>query len=173
MTFGGKTYSATGSTPEFIIAGQTLTPEGAITVSGTPIRIPSGASVVIVGSSTQLLATIIATSSANVATVGEITFGDQTYTADTASQFKIEGQTLTPGGVITVDGTQISYAPEATDVVVGSSTEPVNLGTIIMGGFGQPSQTGSEPFTGASNSKIQPRVGYWIGLAVCVAAMFC
>ena len=173
MTFGGKTYSATGSTPEFIIAGQTLTPGGALTVSGTPIRIPSGASVVIVGTSTQLLATVIATSSANIATVGKITFGGQTYTADTASQFKIGGQTLTPGGVITVDGTRVSYAPEATDVVVGSSTEPVNLGTIIMGGFGQPSQTGSEPFTGASNSKIQPRVGYWIGLAVCVAAMFC
>ena len=173
VTFGGKIYSASGATPEFIIAGQTLTQNGAVTVSGTTIRIPSGASVVIVGTSTQSLATIVATSVAEVATAGEITFGGKTYTADTASQFRIGGQTLVPGGVITVDGTQVSYAPEATDVVVGSSTEPVNIGTIIMGGFGQPSQTGSEPFTGASNSNIQPRVCYWIGLALCVAVIFC
>ena len=173
MTFGGKTYSASGSTPEFLIAGQTLTPKGAVTVSGTPIHIPSGASVVVVGSSTQAIATVIATSPTDVATVGEITFGGQTYTADTASQFRIEGQTLTPGGVVTVDGTQVSYAPEATDVVVGSSTEPVNLGTVIMGGFGQPSQTGSEPFTGASNSNIHQRMWCWIVLTVCIALAFC
>ena len=243
MTFGGKTYTALGSTPEFTIAGQTLTPNGAITVSGTPIRMPSGgsvvivggstqslatitatnpasmatiaditfggqtytadsasrfriggqtltpggvvtvdgtqisyapgASVVIVGSSTQSLATITATNPASMATIADITFGGQTYTADSASRFRIGGQTLTPGGVVTVDGTQISYAPGATDVVVGSSTEPVNLGTVIMGGFGQPSQTGSEPFTGGSNSKTQARdLGYWFGLTVCLVVMF-
>ena len=75
--------------------------------------------------------------------------------------------------MITVDGTQVSYAPEATDVVIGSSTESVNLGTIIMGGFGQPSQTGSEPFTGASNLNFQPRVCYWIWLVVYVGVTFC
>ncbi|KAL8792157.1 MAG: hypothetical protein Q9195_005253 [Heterodermia aff. obscurata] len=166
MTFGGKTYTASGSTPEFIVAGQTLTPNGAITVSGTPLRIPSGASVVIVGSSTQSLATVIATNPANAATIADITFGGQTYTAGSASQFKIGGQTLSPGGVVTVDGTQISYASAATDIVVGSSTEPANLGTVIMGGFGQPSQSGSEPFTGASSSNARPSVRYWIGLAM-------
>ena len=173
MTFGGKTYTAFGSTPEFTIAGQTLTPNGAITVSGTPIRMPPGGSVVIVGGSTQSLATITATNPASIATIADITFGGQTYTADSASRFRIGGQTLTPGGVVTVDGTQISYAPGATDVVVGSSTEPVNLGTVIMGGFGQPSQTGSEPFTGGSNSKTQARnLGCWFGLAVCLVVMF-
>ena len=175
MTFGGKTYTASGSTPEFIIAGQTLTPNGAITVSGTPIHIPSQASVVVIGSSTQSLNTVIATSPGSVAAIGEITFGRQIYTADTASQFRIGGQTLTPGGVVTVNGTQVSYAPEATDVVVGSSTEPVNLGTIIMGGFGQPSQTGSEPFTGGG-SKLnaqQSRTRYGIGLAAtCLVLLF-
>lgn len=139
------------------IAGQTLTPGGTVTVSGTPIYIPL----------------IIPTSPANVATAGEIAFGDQTYTEDIASHFRIGEQTLVPGGVITVDGTQISYAPEATEVVIGSSTESVNLETIIMGGFGQPSQMGSEPFTGASNLNFQPRGCYWICLVVYVGVIFC
>lgn len=81
ITFGDQTYVASGSTPEFVIAGQTLTPYGAVTVSGTPISLPSGASVIVVRSSTQSLATIITSSPAHIASIGEMTFGGKTYSA--------------------------------------------------------------------------------------------
>ena len=162
LIFGGQTYTASGPSPTFLIVSQTLTPDGAVTVSGTTIILPSGASVAVIGSSTQTLA--------NAPTVREITLGDNIYTADSASNFEIAGQTLTPGGLITVSGTKVSYASQGTDVVVGSSTEAVNLGTIIMGGFGQPSQTGSASgavtFTGGAREVVRLGGGYWLGLAV-------
>ncbi|KAL9117024.1 MAG: hypothetical protein Q9187_006443 [Circinaria calcarea] len=65
----------------------------------------------------------------------EFTVAGDIYTADSASIFVINGQTLTPGGIITVSGTPISLAisPSQTDIVIGTSTQP--LGDIIMGGF--------------------------------------
>ena len=67
-----------------------------------------------------------------------ITFDGSTYYANDASssEFVIDGQTLTKGGVVTKHGTRISYAVGGTDVVVGTSTEGVGLGGLIMGGFG-------------------------------------
>ena len=53
----------------------------------------------------------------------------------------IDGQTLTRGGVITVQGTPISYAAGGTDVVVGTSTEAVGLKGSVISGFGVSSST--------------------------------
>ena len=63
------------------------------------------------------------------------TFADSTYTASSASDVVVDGQTLSPGGVSTVDGTVFAYGPSATDVVLGTSTGPVRLGSYILGGF--------------------------------------
>ena len=122
LTFGGQTYTA-NSASDFIINGQTLTPGGQITISGTPIsEAPSGSGLVAIGSSTQVLGH----APAGVTNAAVMTFGGQTFTADSASDFVIDGQTLTPGGMITVSGTPISEAAGATDVVIGTSTEALS-----------------------------------------------
>lgn len=128
LTFNGQTYTA-NSASDFIIAGQTLTPGGQITVSGTPIsEAASGSGLVVVGgSSTQVLGH----ASPGVATNAAVmTFGGRTFTADAASDFVIDGQTLTPGGVITISGTPISEAVGATNVVIGTSTEVLSTAAV-------------------------------------------
>ena len=117
LSFDGSSYTADASS-DFIINGQTLTPGGAITVSGTPISFPSGGAIAIIGSSTQSLA-----NAAIVTPAPLLTFDGSTYTADASSDFIISGQTLTPGGVITISGTSISYDKTGNAVVIGTSTE--------------------------------------------------
>ena len=129
LTFAGHTYSA-NSASDFAIGGQVLTPGGAITISGIPVSLPTSSGVAIIAGSTVPLIT------PGAAAEG-LTFADQTFTANSASDFVIDGQTLTPGGVITVSGTRISLAQ--TDVVVGTSTE--GLATFILNGFGNPALT--------------------------------
>ena len=121
MSFGGQSYTANAA-GDFVVDGQTLTPGGVITVSGTPISEGTGASDVVIGSSTEMLssAAVMVTSAA------VMTFDGQTYTADAQGDFTIDGQILTPGGVITVSGTPISEAQDATDVVIGTSTEALS-----------------------------------------------
>ena len=172
ITFGGSTYTADAAS-DFIIAGQTLTPGGVITISGTPISLDSSATVAVIGSSTETLA-----SAKGTETVEMITFGGSTYTADAASDFIIAGQTLTPGGVITVSGTTISYASSGSDIVVGGTTESVmGLATYIMNGFG-PTETsianGSEPFLGVADTTFVPRGLMLLGLfgVGCLFAVF-
>ncbi len=127
ITFAGSTYTA--SSGSFTIGGQTLTPGGAITVSDTRISLsPSSPATpyAVIGSSTVPLAPT---------TIGPdlLTLGGQVYTANSATNFIIAGQTLTPGGTITVDGTPISLAPAATDVVVGTST--IGIGGYVLNGL--------------------------------------
>ncbi|CAF9908148.1 MAG: hypothetical protein HETSPECPRED_007999 [Heterodermia speciosa] len=141
ITFEGSTYTANVA-GDFVIAGQTLTPGGVITVDGTPISYDSDGKDVVVGSETQYLAT-------GTEFGATITFEGSTYTANVAGDFVIAGETLTPGGVITVDGTPISYAADESDVVVGTSTEAVGLGSYIIGGFG--SGFGTATTAGGSN----------------------
>jgi len=70
-----------------------------------------------------------------------LTIGAQIVTANSLNQYIVGGQTLTPGGVITVSGTRVSLSADETAVVVGSSTE--GLGGYIIGGFGGSGGNGS------------------------------
>lgn len=117
LSFHGSLYTADASS-DFIINGQTLAPGAAITVSGTAISLPTGGAVAIIGSSTQSLA-----NAAILTTAPVLTLDGSTYTANPSSDFIIAGQTLTPGGVITISGTPISYDKNGNDVVIGASTE--------------------------------------------------
>ncbi|KAL2038672.1 hypothetical protein N7G274_008430 [Stereocaulon virgatum] len=65
-----------------------------------------------------------------------LTFDSSTYTADPSSDFVIAGQTLTPGSGVTVSGTPIYYAAAGMDVAVGSSTDAVVLGGLVVSGVG-------------------------------------
>ncbi|CAD6587759.1 MAG: hypothetical protein ASARMPRED_003247 [Alectoria sarmentosa] len=117
MTFAGSTYTANAAS-QFIIAGQTLTPGGQIIVSSTPLSLAPSANVAVIGTSTQTL-----TTAAPASNPARLIFAGTIYTANTASQFVIAGQTLTPGGTITASGTPIGL-PEGTNfAVIGSSTQ--------------------------------------------------
>ena len=168
LTFDGSTYTANPSS-NFVIDGQTLTKGGAITIHGTPLFYDQAGTDVVIGTSTQLLRTT------NVAAASDptITFDGTTYYADASSDFIIDGQTLTRGGVTTINGTPISYAAAGTDVVVGTSTEAVGgLGGYIMSGFGGggsgPSATGVQPaqFTGRAGSRVKVSWGFVLGAMV-------
>ena len=144
MTLGDSIYTA-NAVGDFVISDQVLKPGSAITVDGTAISYATDGEAVVVGSKTQYLAT-------DADQGATITLEGSTYTANPAGNFIIAGQTLTPGRVITVNGTPISYAVDQSDVVVGTSTEDVGLGSYIIGGFGNGFGTataGGSNYTGA------------------------
>ena len=100
---------------DLVIASTTLQPgSAAITVSNTPISLAPSATQLVVGSSTIPLL--------KATQAPAITFKGQTITADSASQYVIAGQTLTPGGVVTVSGTPLSLDPAESRMMIGSST---------------------------------------------------
>ena len=158
IIFDGSTFTADASS-DFTINGQTLTPGGNIDVSGTPISYPSAGAAVVIGTSTEpfYFATVTG------ADIPTITFDGSTYTADASSEFVIDGQTLAPGGVITINGTPVSYAAAGTDVVIGTSTEAVGLANLIMSGLGngpnRPANTSVVQFTGDALSRNRPAKG--------------
>ena len=158
ITFDGSTYTADASS-DFTINGQTLTPGGNIDVSGTPISYPSAGTAVVIGTSTEPFSFATVTG----ADTPVITFDGSTYTADASSDFVIDGQTLAPGGVITINGTPVSYAAAGTDVVIGTSTEAVGIGNFIMSGLGSgpdgPANTSVVQFTGDASSRNKPAKG--------------
>ena len=60
LTFGGSIYVA-NSASMYVVGGQTLTQKGAVTVDGTVISLAPGGTEVIVGSSTETLGVVVAT----------------------------------------------------------------------------------------------------------------
>ena len=54
LTLDGSTYQANQAS-HFIIASQTLTPGGKVTISGTPVAIDKDASAAVIGTTTQSL----------------------------------------------------------------------------------------------------------------------
>ena len=111
LMVAGATYTA-DSASRFIIAGQTLSQGGAITVSSTPISWAIGGATAIVGMSSQAL---FPTPQPLI-----LTFRGSHYTADIASAFSIGSQILTPGGAITISNTPISLVPGGTIAVEGT-----------------------------------------------------
>ena len=170
ISFDGNTYTANPSSA-FIINGQSLTPGGIITVSGTPISYPAVGAAVVIGTSTEPFSYAKMSSTAKV-----ITFDGSTYTADASSDYVINRQTLTPGGVVTVSGTRISYDSDGRDVVIGTSTEGVGIGGLIMSGFGGggsgdgPVNTNPVAFTGGT---VEGRKWSTVLLGAAVALLFC
>ncbi|KAF2263391.1 hypothetical protein CC78DRAFT_432715, partial [Lojkania enalia] len=130
ITVNGHTVSATvigGSTGFVIAPGQTLTPGGVLTVDGTTFSLPadsSGSTIVVNGVTSTLQA------QGNPV----LTLDSQSVTAtviDGTTQFILApGQTLTPGGIITVDGTTFSLPTDGSGstIVVNGVTSTLNAG---------------------------------------------
>jgi hypothetical protein len=119
IVVGGTTFTG-NSGLSFIIGGQTLAPGSVITVSGTTISLnPSGGSVIINGNTEPVITLPV--------TIGPLlTVGNTVYTAISGSSYIIAGQTLTPGGTITVAGTTISLGPSASYAVINGATETLS-----------------------------------------------
>ena len=162
LTIGHQTYTA-NSAGNFIVGGTTLTPGTVITMNGEEISYgATGTDVGATGSSRAIKP--------------QKTFGSHTVTADTASNLDTGDRTSTTSVIATGGG--IEGATEIV-LVAGDSTESINLGSIIMGGFGTSSPTvtptgaenGTVAFTGGSRLWV-PRSGfYWSGIGCCLAWM--
>ena len=118
ITVGGSTIKPTNS-DEYVVAGQTLKPGSAITVSGTPISLASGALDVVIGSSTaHLKPQILAlTTEAPV-----ITMGAAQVTPVGPGEYIYGGQTFEPGDMMTISGTIVSLAADDSFLEIGDST---------------------------------------------------
>ena len=125
LTIGTQVFTADAQ-GQYVVNSQTLTGGDEINVSGTLVSLASGRGYAIVGTSSENL---------GITTPPPLAIGTQVFTANSLSQYVVDGQTLTPGGAITASGTRVSLAPGKTDAVIGTSTE--GLGGYIMGGFGR------------------------------------
>lgn len=123
------TATVAGGTTEFILApGQTLTPGGVLTFSGTIYSLPAegqGSTVVINGATSRL----------NPSHLPVLPFSNEEVTATiaggtTAFVFGPD-ETLTPGGVVTVSGTTFSLpaSGSGTVVVVNGVTSTLGSGS--------------------------------------------
>ncbi|KAI9776658.1 MAG: hypothetical protein M1839_009464 [Geoglossum umbratile] len=135
LTAGGNliTVPQTPGSP-LIIVGQTLIPGGPeITVSGTPLTLPVGATSLVVGTNTIPLAPLVP--------IPAITVAGNVITAPPTpgSPIVVAGRTLIPGGPeIAVSGTPISLPIGATNLVIGPITVPLTLSsapTFTIAGF--------------------------------------
>ena len=113
-----KPLSGTGTT--YQIGTTLLTPGGSVVVAGTTISLAAGATALVINGVTTSLA---AQAQPVITNPPLLTIGSQTYTAvgGSGTTFIMGGQTLTPGGTITVDGTTIVLSPQATELIYGSS----------------------------------------------------
>ena len=127
FTIGNEVITA-DSASNYVIAGQTITPGApAITISSTPISLDPLGTNIVIGTST------IALHGPEPSVLPSFTVGDEVITADSASQYVVDGQTLAPGApAITVSGTPISLAASSAYVAVGSSTIPLQDGNALI-----------------------------------------
>lgn len=159
LTWDGETYTADASS-DFVIASQTLTPGGVITVLGTPIRLAPAANDVVIGSSTQTLS-----SSAVITPADVFTVGGQVVTAY-PSGFAIGGTSVLPGGKgVQVAGTEVSLAPGGTLVLGNSSVVLPTGGPSAGSGSG----TGAGVFEGGQGRLGIPATGWLVAYtAFCI-----
>ena len=140
IVFEGHTYTA-NSLSAFVVNSQTLTHGGMISIGSIVLSLPISASFVVEGT----LGTSIPSGNPEV-----FTFAGQPYTANSASDFTVDGKTLAPGSVITISGTPIALAATPTNVVIGTSTQ--GLGALIVQGIGGASQSTPTIFVGRASS---------------------
>lgn len=152
LTLVGTTYTANKASA-YEIAGQTLQQGGsAITISGTPVSLAAGASILIVGTSKFDIAL-------NPTTVPVFTADGSTNMKDSGSAYATDSQGLVSGGVMGTasSGTMSIASPATSWEVGGNSWSP-------MSGTGAPRSTGMTvgmPFTGGIEGKYD-KISVWM-----------
>lgn len=145
----GHSYTA-GQGSSYVIEGHTLTLGGVITADGdkTISLMPAGSAIVVNGQTQEL-------SEPAITPAPVIVIDGHSYPATGGSSYVVDGQTLTPGGTITADGTTIYLGPGASTMVIDGVT------TTNRPAFGYGTSTaaalpiisiGSETFTATSGS---------------------
>lgn len=119
LTIGNEVFRPLpGTGSAYIIGSMLLTPGGSVVTDHTTISLSPGGTALVINGQTSLIASQPPPAITNPPL---LTIGPQAYTAVSGTTFVISGQTLTPGGTITVDGTTIILAPGATELIYGSS----------------------------------------------------
>ncbi|KAH0374081.1 hypothetical protein KCU65_g22, partial [Aureobasidium melanogenum] len=143
ITYGGSVITQ-APVPVYNVGGTSVHAGEVVTISGTVVSAASSGGVLAIGSNTISVGT--PTSAITLSTAGRQIIVNPT------PAFVIGGQTLAAGGsAINVDGTQLSLAPSATAIVVGSQTSqiaaPVNptRGAILT--------VGSQTFTADASTR--------------------
>lgn len=119
LVVGSQTFTANAATQFFLARGETLTPGGTAVVSGTTVSLASDASAVVINGQTH---SVGSPSAAMITTGPEIIRANgQAYAPNAGGTYLISGQTLTPGGKITITGSNgaetISLASSGTELV--------------------------------------------------------
>lgn len=153
LTVDGQTVQGNGQGPTYVISGETLTPGGAITFTNAngdveTLSLDSGASelVSIANGATQTVD--LAGNNAGMATITAppiLTVDGQGYAANGGTSYIISGQTLTPGGAITItdangDVETLSLDSAATELysVVSGTTVSSMVGAAAAMSTGAP-----------------------------------
>ncbi|KAL8846824.1 MAG: hypothetical protein Q9221_008110 [Calogaya cf. arnoldii] len=113
VSFLGSAYTMDESS-NFVVEGQTITPGGVLTVSGSMVSVP----------------TIASSQAQTLVQPPVVTFLGSTYTMDKLSMLVVEGQTVTPGGVLTVSGSVVSVP------IIESSLAQTSMRTPVLSLFG-------------------------------------
>jgi hypothetical protein len=130
LTLAGKqsvTATMIGGTSAYVFGpGQTLTPGGILTVSGTTFSMPASASgsVIVINGVTSTLAWGPMTFAAP-----QLTINGKTYSAsvrDGTTEFALsQGVTLRPGQAVTVSGTTYSLDSQGTALIINGQTSSI------------------------------------------------
>ena len=172
LQFKGITYTA-DIRSEFTINGQLLAPGGKITISGTAVSLATDGVSAIIGTSTQML-------DPTMTPPPTVTVNGKIYTENPKGLFVIDGQTLSPGGTVTISGTVLSLADDGLSIVVDGSTQSIatqisgdpSIGGLIFSGLGGPLPTDGVFYEGTA-SRVELR--FWSSASltwVSLIAMF-
>lgn len=183
VTYARETYSlATNSA--FIIGTQTLNPGEQIMDSGTTYsRASNGASLVIDGTSTQVLfnpsslsAIVIGSQTLNAGL--QITYDGETYSLASNGAFIVGTQTLNPGQQITDSGTMYSRTSNGASVIVDSTSTEVlvtpspSSSTSVVGGTNNNNSVPS-PTPKSGGPSTRGEMSVWIvGSALLIGVLF-
>ncbi|KAF2017233.1 hypothetical protein BU24DRAFT_146489 [Aaosphaeria arxii CBS 175.79] len=131
LTFGTNTVTP-NSGGNFVIGSQTLSPGGpAITVNGNTVSIGPSGTIAVVNGVTQTLGNAPPITPPPVLTAGSLTV-PATIIGGTTQFVVAPGQTLTPGGVLTVNGNTFSMPADGhgSTIVINGVTSTLNGGGI-------------------------------------------
>jgi hypothetical protein len=119
LTIGNRIFTANAATQFYLEAGQTLTPGGTVVISGTTISLDSEATAVVIDGQTRSFGSspnAMITSSPEL-----IRVNGQAFAPNAGGTYLISGQTLSPGGSITITGPNgvetLSLASSGTELV--------------------------------------------------------
>ncbi|KAI1550184.1 hypothetical protein PtrCC142_001809 [Pyrenophora tritici-repentis] len=122
------TAQVTGGVPAYVLApGQTLTPGGVVTVSGTTYALPADGSgnVVVINAVTSTIANGAGMTAAPALIINGVTYTNKVR--DGTTEYILgNGTTLAQGGAVVIDGTTYSLDKAGTALVINGQTSTIS-----------------------------------------------